>query len=174
MSKVPVGSHFLPNHYVPLVNRKKNKRGNKRKLKVSEPSLKKNISTLSFPKPIAKQTKLNVAGGMLSTPTLYSFFDTKDSKLKSFVSTSSSLPSSSIILDDVVDESLATSSIMTSTAITTSSAISSSSSISSSTAMTTSSAMSSSLISTSTVLNQNTIAIETKTNSSEPSHFSFF
>ena len=128
---------------------------------------------------------------MLSTPTLYSFFDTKDSKLKSFVSMSSSLPSSSIILDDVIDESLATSSIITSvsslssamttssaetssTAITTSSAISSSSSISSSTAMTTSSAMSSSLISTSTVLNQNTIAIETKTNSSKPSHFSFF
>ena len=28
MSKVPVGSHFLPNHYVPLENRKENKRGN--------------------------------------------------------------------------------------------------------------------------------------------------
>ena len=30
MSKVPVGSHFLPNHYVPLVNRMKNKKGKKR------------------------------------------------------------------------------------------------------------------------------------------------
>jgi len=62
MSKVPVDSHFLPNHYVPLVNRKKNKRGKKRKHhKISESS-KKDISTLSFSKPLGKQTKLSSRG----------------------------------------------------------------------------------------------------------------
>ena len=102
LTRVPLGKDFFANHYVPLTNRKKMKKVDKCKLRETkslscQPPQK--ISRLSLPKLIGKQTKLKAVGGMLSNPTIYNFFNTKDSTLNKSSSTLSvSSLSTSLVL----------------------------------------------------------------------------
>ena len=108
LSNIDRNTQFCPNHYVPLFNRKQNKRGRKRINSVSEN--KHPIPTIKKPKLSSlKQTKIKGFGGVLTNPTIYNSMNRTCSEINldtsSQIVTSSMSPSSSLQVTSITSVS---------------------------------------------------------------------